>query len=346
MTTQTDTDFFANLATNGKPTPATPETAPRGVEVLRERLKATDLIAPRVIPSSKGWRNWLYRVSGQRINAGESPDERRVRDLRDAVGTHLRDTYSIVCLGGKGGVGKTAITALLGSTFASIRKDQVVAVDLDPAQAANLAARVDRSASSLRDISGGEFGRYSHLRALTGQNDVGLEVAASPRNAGTDCPALSTEEYTAGHTQLSKYYGLILTDCGTDLEHPAMAGVLQRADAVVMIASAVPDGAEGASSNLEWLRDHGYGDLLSRLLLIVNHIRPAAGRKDRKATARLVDALQEHFGQWVPAQRTIVMPWDQHIASAGVVDIEQLHPVTRRRVLEAAAALASGFTAT
>ena len=55
-----------------------------------------------------------------------------------------------------------------------------------------------------------------------------------------------------------------------------MAGVFDRADAVMMVASAVPDGAEGASTNFEWLRDGGYHQLLTANSVAGQPYSPAA----------------------------------------------------------------------
>ena len=73
------------------------------------------------------------------INVGESADEQKVRALKAAVNANVRGTYTIAVLGGKGGAGKTAMTAAVASVFADLRRnDRVVAIDADPAQAANL----------------------------------------------------------------------------------------------------------------------------------------------------------------------------------------------------------------
>ena len=83
-------------------------------------------------PPSEGWRRWLFRLSGQLINVGESPRTMRYNDLTVQVNRPLRGCYRIAMLSLKGGVGKTTITATLGATFASIRGDRVVAVDANP----------------------------------------------------------------------------------------------------------------------------------------------------------------------------------------------------------------------
>lgn len=330
---------------------ATPPPAPRAVgtprssDALREHLRATDLITPHKEASSKGWRKALLKASGGLINVGESSDERTVRGLKASIGANLRGTYTIVVLGGKGGSGKTAITVATASEFKRNRNDQVVAVDVDPAQAANLAVRVDPAASSLRAINeDGNLHRYADVGALTGHNAVGLDVVASPRHGGARGEVLTADDFTKGHKLLQRFYSVLFVDCGVDLEHEVMKGVFERADAVLMVASAVPDGAEGASTNFEWLRDEGYHQLLSRTVLVINHIRPARNRKNRKETAKLVATLREHFGSWVKADRIIEVPFDPHIASAGELDIRRLKPKTARAVLETAAALAAGFS--
>ncbi|BCP14031.1 hypothetical protein MINTM021_09400 [Mycobacterium paraintracellulare] len=320
---------------------------PRAGDELRDKLRATDLIAPRKIESSRGWRKAIYVMSRGLINVGESADEQKVRALKAAVNANVRGTYTIAVLGGKGGAGKTAMTAAVSSVFADLRRnDRVVAIDADPAQAANLATRVDPKAASMREINSDmKLHRYADVRALTGQNSVGLDVVASPRHAGARGETLSAKEFADAHARLQRFYSVLFIDCGVDLDHKVMAGVFDRADAVMMVASAVPDGAEGASTNFEWLRDGGHHQLLTRTVLLVNHIRLPHNRKDRKTTARLVETLTEHFKHWVPEQRIIEVPFDTHIATAGVVELKELNPATGRKVLESAAALASGFAA-
>jgi MinD-like ATPase involved in chromosome partitioning or flagellar assembly len=338
--------------------PPRPETAAAAVhsdwgggrfsqELMRDALRASDLIADYKIPSSRGWRKLLYQLTFKAVNTGESADEQELRRLRDTVGTPLRGTYSMVVLGGKGGAGKTTVAAAIGSTLAELRNDKVVAIDTDPAQAANLAARIGpTAASSFRDILADEhLQRYSDMRSHVGQNHFGLDVLASNQQLAGRQP-LDAETYTDTHAQLERFYSLLVSDCGVDQEHAVMAGVLGAADTVVMVASAGPDGAEGAAKVMSWLSETGYSQLGSRMVLVINHIRGYTSRRDRKQSERLVATLVERFGRWVPAERIFIVPFDPHIANAGVLDLDQLRPRTRRRFLELTATLAAGFTAT
>ena len=79
-----------------------------------------------------GWRKAVYVGSGKLINPGESPADTQRRELIARVNQPLRGCYKIAMLSLKGGVGKTTTTTTLGSTFASLRGDRVVAVDANP----------------------------------------------------------------------------------------------------------------------------------------------------------------------------------------------------------------------
>ena len=58
-------------------------------------LRISDMVAPRKIPPGSGWRKFLYNVSFQSINLGESPAERHYRELQGRIRRHIRKQYVI-----------------------------------------------------------------------------------------------------------------------------------------------------------------------------------------------------------------------------------------------------------
>lgn len=311
-----------------------------GSELRSEQISASELIAPRKIPSSRGWRKWLYVGSFKLINTGESPDEQLMRNLNATVAGHLRGTYSIVVLGGKGGVGKTTTTAAIGSTFAALRKDKVIAIDANPDRASNLADRIDpKATNSYKDVlSDRNLHGYSDIRSHVGMNEAaGLDVLGNRYQA--DRQPLTAKIYADTHALLERFYSVLISDSGTDVDHPVIPGLMSRADALIMVASTAPDGAKGAAELMDWAYEAGYHRLLQRTAVVINDVRGQNGSAHRK----LVDSLVEKFSRWVSPQRVFVVPFDAHIASAGVIDINELRPQTRRRYLEITARLASGF---
>lgn len=311
-----------------------------GSELRSEQISASELNAPRKIPSSRGWRKWLYHGTFKKINTGESPDEQQLRNLNATVAGHLRGTYSVVVLGGKGGVGKTTTTAAVGSTFASLRNDKTIAIDANPDRASNLADRIDPKATdSFKEVlADPHLQRYSDIRSHVGQNDpAGLDVLGNRYQA--DRPPLTSRTYADTHERLQRFYSVLISDSGTDVDHPVINGLMGRADALIMVASTAPDGAKGAAELMDWAYEAGYHRLLQRTVVVINDVRGGAG----KAHRALVASLVEKFSRWVSDQRVFVVPFDPHIASAGVIDLNDLRPPTRRRFLEITAKVASGF---
>ncbi len=327
---------------------ATPAVPAAAAAVARVQRSASDLHQARKRPSKRGWRKWLYKASGSKINVGESRDEIEVRLLETAIKSPLSGPHSVVVTGGKGGCGKTVVTSAVATVFAKIRqKDPVVATDADPAQAANLPDRIAPEASStFADVlAEEELRRNSDLRNYVGQNlDSGLDVLAGPARVGSHV-ALDEQTYKDAHERLQSLYNLLFTDTGVDFGHAVMPGVLASADSLIMVASAVSDGLTGANIALDWLDRAGYKRFEPNMVIVINHIRAFDGRKDRKRTQRQVLEMREEFTKRVAEDRIFELPYDPHIAEAGVLEYELLAPATRRVLMKIAAATAGGFGA-
>ena len=154
------------------------------------------LLRPIKPPPSQGWRRWLYTLSGQLINLGESPRAARYNNLVAQVNQPLRGCYRVAMLSLKGGVGKTTITATLGSTFAALRGDRVVAVDASPDRG-TLSQKVPlETASSVRQLlhDAKSIDRYSDIRRYTSRGPSGMEVLASESDPAVSDP-FSADDY-------------------------------------------------------------------------------------------------------------------------------------------------------
>jgi MinD-like ATPase involved in chromosome partitioning or flagellar assembly len=298
-------------------------------------LSTSTLLRQVKPPPSEGWRRLLYRLSGQLINVGESPRTMRYNDLTVQVNKPLRGCYRIAMLSLKGGVGKTTITATLGATFASIRGDRVVAVDANPDRG-TLSQKVPLETPAtvrhlLRDAEG--IDRYSDVRSYTSQGPSRLEVLASESDPAMS-EAFSADDYAKTLAILERFYGLVLTDCGTGLLHSAMTSVLEKADALVVVSSGSIDGARSASATLDWLDAHGHEDLVSNSIAVINAVRPRSGKVDMQ---KVVD----HFSRRCRAVRLV--PFDPHLEEGAEIDLDRLKRETREALIELAAVVADGF---
>jgi MinD-like ATPase involved in chromosome partitioning or flagellar assembly len=282
----------------------------------------------------RGWRRLLHRWSGGAVNPGESAAESTSRVLADRVNQPVRGSYSIAVLSLKGGVGKTTTTIGLGATLSSLRGDRVIAVDANP-DFGTLAQRgPNQTRSTVRDLlADGGILRYSDIRRHTSQSSNRLEILASERDPAVS-EAFSDEDYRAVHRMLDRFYNIILTDCGTGLTNSAMRGVLDTADALVVVASPAIDSARSALATLDWLQFHGYADLVPSATVVLSSARPGAAPID-------IEQLIRHFDSRVRA--VFAISYDQHLAEGGEISLELMNPRTRQECMKLAASVADGF---
>lgn len=286
------------------------------------------------MPSQRGWRHWIYVFT--RINLGLSPDELYEMDLHARIRRNARDSYQIGVFGLKGGVGKTAVTVALGSALSKVRGDRILAVDADP-DGGNLADRAGRqSAATVSDLlADQELNRYNDIRAYTSMNGSNLEVLSSEEYSGAR-REFNDEDWGGVVDVVSRYYNLVLADCGAGLFQPASRGVLSTVAGMVIVASASIDGARQAAVTMDWLRQNGYQDLLGRSCVVINHVVPGKPNID---VADLVAQFERH----VPPGRVVVLPYDRHIAAGTEIQLDLLGDTFQRRITELAAALSDDF---
>jgi MinD-like ATPase involved in chromosome partitioning or flagellar assembly len=210
---------------------------------------------------------------------------------------------TIAVVSPKGGVGKTTVTALLGTLLSLLRRDPIVAVDTNPDfgslgrvltpdqnwyvdDLAKLVADDDELSLTALD---------SHL----GRAVHGLLVVPAPTDP-TRMAALDEEAYGRVIARLKDFFSLILLDCGTGLQDPASAAAIAAADQVVLITDAQPATASLVAESTDLLHQWG------RPITVVVNRMPA---KD----ARL-DVHQ--LSRYLPAARGLVVVPDDMVAAS------------------------------
>ncbi|WP_374754880.1 MinD/ParA family protein [Pseudonocardia sp. N23] len=298
-------------------------------------LSSARLLRPSKRPPQSGWRRAVYMLSGKLINPGESPMDVRRRELTARVNQPLLGCYKIAMLSLKGGVGKTTVTATLGSTFASLRGDRVVAVDANPDRG-TLSQKIPLETTAtvrhlLRDAQ--RVRRYTDVRAYTSQGTSRLEVLASEQDPAVS-EAFSEDDYRRTVNLLEHFYNIVLTDCGTGLMHSAMYGVLGMADQLIIVSSGSIDGARSASATMDWLDAHGHTDLVANAVAVINCVHRSSGGVD-------LDRVAEHFA--LRCRAVVRIPFDGHLEEGAEIDLDRLQPATKMSLLELAASVADGF---
>ncbi len=289
---------------------------------------------PRAPVPGRGWRRAVYDGSGHLINPGPSMVEQRRHELERRLRTPITGSRRVVVMSRKGGVGKTTISLALGSTFAMLRGDRVIAVDANP-DAGNLAHRVapphDRTITDvLRDLD--TITSYATLRSYTAQaTESRLEVLASD-----DDPriwnALDRNDYHRLVKLLDRFYNLIVLDTGTGILDSANQGLLTEADQIVLVVRSGLDGGRAGALTLDWMDEHGFDDLVSRSVVVVNAQRSGAAPPD---------LMRRHFEK--RCERVVTVPWDDALEQGALTDMSSLHRKTRESLVDIAAAVADSF---
>ncbi|KUI26384.1 chromosome partitioning protein ParA [Mycobacterium sp. IS-1742] len=303
-----------------------------------EGIRVDRLVPPRRTPPGRGWRRWVYRLSFGRIDPGPSPDELRQRELENKIRGVLRGHYKVGVMG-KGGVGKTTVSASIGSVFAELRQDdRVVAIDADTAFG-KLGSRVDPDAqgSYWELASDQHLESFADVRSRVGNNAAGLFVLAgegSPARRRVLDPAI----YREATSRLDRYFSISIVDCSSTMDSPVTQEVLRDLDALIVVSSPWVDGAAAAGQTLDWLAARGMTNLLQRTVVVLND---SDGHADKRTRSILAQQFAGH------GQRVIEIPFDGHLRPGGVISgTREMSPAVRRKFLELAAALADHFPVT
>ncbi|TDO06493.1 MinD-like ATPase involved in chromosome partitioning or flagellar assembly [Mycobacterium sp. BK086] len=300
-------------------------------------LRVDELVKTRKVPPEMGWRKAVYVGSGHLINLGAGPAERALRDQIALIGSNIPGNYQIGVISAKGGVGKSRVTAGIGTVYGLYRTEPVIALDANPTYG-NLGRLIDPSATaSTREfLADNALISYPKARSYTGKNAQGLEVLAGNQNVANPLP-LTEDMFADTLARTRRFYQLSIIDSGPQIEHRVMKGFLDRVDALVIVGTMNFDGAAAAETTLDWLDARNQHDLLRRSVVVLNDVY-------RSADKEFVTSVRNSLGPRVGAVTTI--PWDAHLRDSAVLDFEALRRRTQLAYIALAAWLAQGFATT
>ncbi|BBZ78843.1 hypothetical protein MANY_41800 [Mycolicibacterium anyangense] len=282
----------------------------------------------------RGWRRAVHSATFGLVNPGPSRTERRAAAMEAMVAAPLRGHYKIGVLG-KGGVGKTTVSASVGSVLAELRRgDRVVAVDADTAFG-RLGSRIDPRA----DGSYWELAKNKNLQSFAevltrmGSNSAGLFVLAG--ESGSRRGILDPAIYREATMRLDRHFTISIVDCGSTMDAPVTQEALRDMDALIVVSSPWPDGASAAAQTMEWLAHHGKTGLLQRSVVVLND---SDGHSDRRTHGTLAQQFRSR------GQAVVEVPFDPGLRPGGVINsTTEMSVPTRQAFVEVAAVLAQFF---
>ncbi len=299
-----------------------------------QHLQLREVVKQRRQPPEAGWRKVVYLSTGHLLNLGAGPAERRLIDYKARIVANIPGNYQIAAVSVKGGVGKSRITAGVGSIFAELRKQPVIAIDANPTYG-GLGRLIDPTVqASMRDfLAAKDLVDYPRARFYTGQNKQGLEVLAGNQNVA-DPMHLDAVNFTDTVGRARRFYQLVLVDCGAEIEHSVIPAVLSTSDALMIVGSCNVEGALAVETTIDWLAARNGHSLLERSVVVLSD-------SYQSASTRFIEHVHRTLGTRVHSVKTI--PWDPHLQDAVTLDFTLLRRRTQLAFVELAAELAGGF---
>jgi len=314
----------------GPPAPSPSPWAPpivvvRGGSSTRPTMVERALSGPGQHRAGSNWREHVRVVPGGH-GPGRPDMERRDR-ARVLLPVH--SPRLIVVLGCTVGAGQTVTTLMLADVLASLRGEPVAALDLNPGQTSLTDMARTSPAASARGLLAGPTPTVPGQR---GRGRLDLIAHDSTPDGGS---ALADEEYARVLEILTSRYPLTLTDPGAS----AVARVLSAADQLVLVAPASADAARAVAMTMEWLDGHGYEELCTGAITVINGV-------SKRSMSHVEQAELVVRGR---CRAIVRVPWDDHlgappteqgISDAATADAESRFAQLRPQVQLAYTALA------
>ena len=301
---------------------------------------ADDLITAR----SKGQRQKVKASSGLRRAFGMGPgrSERLERERADRIARPLGGRKTIMVINTKGGGGKTLVTLMLASYLGRYRSGSVLAWDNNETEG-TLGMRAPSQShhrtvvdllGALPTIANDPNAGTSELEHwVREQRGLNFDVLASADDDEA-MRIIGEQEFESLHTQLSRFYRMIVIDTGNNRLAPNWLAAAQRADMLVFATSLKDDTSVVAAKNLDALVAMGRQDLVRNAVCVISHTSakgdPGAGVHTR-----------EHFEQWV--REVVDIPYDPALAPGLHLDPTKIDKRTHEACMEMAASVVDGL---
>lgn len=244
----------------------------------------------------------------------------REREMVNRVRSRQTDPRAVVFLAGKGGVGTTSVAIGVGCVLAALRDDTTTLVSMRPGTPSLGLAMAGVAAPNARDLTRSEM-EVTPLRLNNGLQLVDGPRWGTPIRRG-DVPAI-VDRLGQGST-------FSLFDVGNDSSESGHS-TLSRADQVVIVTGAGPDGVDGARVAAERAAEIDPYFLDSAIYVVVCQ---------REATLRsVVRAMRETMPG---GARIVAVPPEETLVDGGAFDPSKVSVATRLAMIDIAGMVALG----
>jgi hypothetical protein len=268
------------------------------------------------------WRGKVKVVTGKTQGPGardqEALDRARAR-------LPLRQAKRVLMLGCTSGAGQTVTTLMTGHILASLREHPVAAVDLND----GTLARYSAPAAWLEEVLKGQAPQKKTTPRPDGLNPNAKDTQARLDVIASHDPINDGDELRLA-VQLARHYPVTMLDPGAH----GLTKLLKIADQLVIVVPASVEAAGALADTREWLEAHGFGDLATHSVTLINGV-------SRRSLHDVEQAESVARGR---CRAIVRVPWDDMLP-VGVAGPSTLRPQTRVAYTALAGVLVAGMAA-
>ena len=294
-------DQPAGVAAPPPPPPA--DVAPMFPPENRTPLQRTrELLPPRRSARARAGLAAKALLRHRSRDTWQDSDYLRVLERR-VVEPRLTRCTTIAVVSPKGAVGTTTVTTLLGTLFAQLRHDRIVAIDTNPDSASlgrTLAPSHNVCVDDVLAVLDHPALTATQLDASLARAAHGLLVLPAP-TAPDRLARVDHSAYSRVIQRLQSMVSVILLDCGPSLWEPAAQAALASASQAILVSDAEPATVSLVAEASIQLRTRNVP-----VTLVVNRAN-RGGRLDI-----------DRFGQSIPWARGLVTISDERRAAASI----------------------------
>lgn len=290
-------------------------------------------------PAESGWRGWMNRTLGMRMQPGHG--ELAQRDAQRRLSTRWVGSRTIAVLNSKGGANKTPTVLRLASELSIAGGGGVLAWDNNESLGTlgwrSVSSSHESTVLDLLDVAPHflEIGAHSaDLEAYVHhQPEDGFDVLRSDERPEHDHIVTGTE-VSLLHEVAARNWRCLIMDSGNSTRGENFSAMIDHTDQVVLATTSESDKAQGAVNSLQALHARGghAAELARNAVVIVSELNPKHAMKARE--------IVEKFEPIVRAVH--VVPHDPALIQ-GVMRAQDLAPATRRAWQLAAASVIDQF---
>lgn len=309
------------------PEPARVETMPHfdGVEV-----------APRESKATIGWKGWVNRNFGMSLARGEEEIERDHQI--GVVNTTIRYPQVIGFYGAKGGVGKSSLTQMLGSTISHHRSTGggMVGVDIDANSSLLSLMKPNTPNPNISSVV-----RMARDRSMRTASDVNSHLvfnddnfAVLPGVAMTDDNPVTPEELRTVLDALVTNYTLIGLDFPGSPEVPLAMQALHWLDYLVFTVAVSPVSIGNAKRELRRINEQR-PDLVANATVILNHGGWGSSRSSVQNLDKHVQTIKNMSSSG--DLEVFEVNYDEHLSEAARLELARTERTSQDQFLTIAA---------